>query len=146
MTTRIIKIYAFSFLCILGTLPLNSRLLGQPSQSFGLGFYNNETEQDRRTSLDLTPEQALCFRRNIDLSFDLSFLPGHSNSFGYILRLVRNNTQNIDLLFDRVRFTEGNFRMVIGDKPPSASFTLDSNRLFNAWTAMRMTVDFYHDR
>ena len=137
-----IKKYTLHLLCILFSIGSH----GQTAPSFGLGFYNNETVQDHRTSLDLSPERAFSFGHNVDLSFDLSFLPGHANSFGYILRLVRNNTQNIDLLFDKVNFEQGRFRMVVGDKLPFASFTLDSNRLFNSWNTLRLTVDFVHDR
>ena len=113
---------------------------------FGLGFYNNETVQDRRTSLDLTPERALTFRDNASLSFDFAFLPGHTNYFGYILRLVRNNTQNIDLLFDKVRLPQGYFRMVAGDKAPFGNFKLDSAQLFNSWNRVRLDFDYAHDR
>lgn len=116
------------------------------AQSFGLAFYSNEDVQDKRTSLDLTSDRAFCFGKNTDLSFDFSFIPGHNNYFGYVLRLVRNNRQNIDLLFDKVSLTLGTFRMVAGDKPPFAAFTLDSNRLFNHWTTLRLTIDFSHDR
>jgi DNA-binding SARP family transcriptional activator len=116
------------------------------SAPFGLGFYNNETVQDRRTSLDLTPEQALTFHDNTELRFDFAFIPGHNNYFGYILRLVRNNTQNIDLLFDKVRLSLGYFRMVVGDKAPFATFKLDSNHLFKAWNSVRLAFDLVHDR
>lgn len=146
MSGRITRIYALYLLFILSTFPFALPLFGQASASYGLGFYNNETVQDRRTGLDLTPERALQFHGNADISFDLSFLPGHPNSFGYILRLVRNNTQNIDLLFDKVSLAIGHFRMVVGEMGPFASFTLDSNRLFNVWNTVRLSVDLSHDR
>src|ERR1700685_2924734 len=133
MPIRKTRTYALYFLCIFSALLYSLCLFGQTTPSFGLGFYNNETVQDRRTTLDLTPGKALTFNGNADIRFDLAFLPGHPNSFGYILRLIRNNTQNIALLFDKVRMSQGHFRMVAGDKPPSASFTLDSNRLFHSW-------------
>src|ERR1700744_2617947 len=133
MPTRKSRIYAFRFLCMLFTFHINLSSSGQAVSSFGLGFYNNETVQDRRTSLDLTPERAVTFHDNAELSFEFNFLPNHLNYFGYILRIVRNNTQNIDLLFDKVNLPLGFFRMVVGDKPPFASFKLDSNHLFKTW-------------
>src|ERR1700722_9407631 len=146
MPIRKTKTYASYVLCILSALSYSLCLRGQTTPSFGLGFYNNETVQDRRTTLDLTPGKAFTFHGNTDIRFDLAFLPGHSNSFGYILRLVSNNTRNIDLLFDKVRMSEGHFRMVVGDKPPFATFTLDSNHLFHSWTPIRLTIDFSRDR
>lgn len=156
MLTRKSRLYAFRFLCILFAFHINLSSFGQASASFsvgsaqagpfGLGFYNNETVQDRRTSLDLTPGQSLTFPENTRLSFDFAFLPGHTNYFGYILRLVRNNTQNIDLLFDKVRLPQGYFRMVVGDRMPFGSFKLDSAQLFNAWNSVRLEFDYAHDR
>ena len=153
MPTRKSRIYAFRFLCILFAFHINLSSSGQAAPSFssaatsfGLGFYNNETVQDRRTSLDLTPAQSLTFPENTQLSFDFAFLPGHNNYFGYILRLVRNNTQNIDLLFDKVRLPQGYFRMVVGDRTPFGSFKLDSAQLFNGWNSVRLEFDHAHDR
>jgi DNA-binding SARP family transcriptional activator len=146
MPIRKTRTYALYFLCIFSTLLYSLCLSGQTSPSFGLGFYNNEIVQDRRTTLDLTPGKALTFHGNTDIRFDLAFLPGHPNSFGYILRLVSNNTRNIDLLFDKVSMSLGRFRMVVGDKPPFATFSLDSNHLFHSWTPIRLTIDFSRDR
>ena len=116
------------------------------AQSFGLGFSGHEVVQDKRSSLDLTPEEAFCFRQDFEISFELSFLPGYADYFGYILRLIRNDRQNIDLIYDKVPVREGHFRMISGDKPPSISFTLDSSHLFKCWNKFRLQFDFTHDR
>src|SRR5882762_6927604 len=108
------------------------------AQSFGLGFFGHEVVQDRRTSLDLTPDGAFCFRQDFEISFELSFLPGYADYFGYILRLIRNDKQNIDLIYDKVTASNGHFRMITGDKPPSVSFTLDSSHLFKCWNKFRL--------
>lgn len=133
-------------MCVIVVFPLALSSSGQAVPSFGLGFYNNETVQDRRTGLDLTPETPFIFHAGtVDLSFDFSFLPDHNNFFGYILRLIRNNTQNIDLLYDKVNLAVGHFRMVAGDNPPFATFTLDHNHLFNSWNTIRLTIDAGQD-
>jgi hypothetical protein len=130
-----------------GTTTFPGQIGQTAAASYGLGFYNNETVQDGRTSLDLSPDAPFAFHTNtVDLSFDLSFLPGHNNFFGYILRLIRNNTQNIDLLYDKVALAAGHFRMVAGDNPPFATFTLDTNRLFNTWNTVHLTIDAAQDR
>ena len=116
------------------------------AQSFGLGFFGHEVVQDKRSSLDLTPEGAFCFRQDFEISFELSFLPGNADYFGYILRLIRNDRQNIDLVYDKVTARDGHFRMITGDKPPSISFTLDSSHLFKCWNKFRLQFDFTHDR
>jgi DNA-binding SARP family transcriptional activator len=147
MPNRKSIIYALRFLCIILVFSFALSSSGQTVPSFGLGFYNNESVQDRRTGLDLTPEAAFAFHAGtVDLSFDFSFLSGHNNFFGYILRLIRNNTQNFDLLYDKANLAVGHFRMVAGDNPPFATFTLDSNHLFNSWNTIRVTIDAGQDR
>jgi len=55
--------------------------------------------------------------------------------------MIRNNTQNIDLIYDKVNLAVGHFQMVAGDDPPFATFTLDSNHLFYSWNTVRLTID-----
>jgi len=87
MPNRKRRLYALRFFCIILIFPLALPSSGQAVPSFGLGFYNNETVQDRRTGLDLTPEAAFVFHASaVDLSFDFSFLSNHNNFFGYVLR------------------------------------------------------------
>src|SRR5579863_3346833 len=44
------------------------------AQSYGLIFSSHEVVQEKRTSLDLSPDDSLCFAGNFDLSFDINFL------------------------------------------------------------------------
>src|SRR5688500_7596025 len=82
------------------------------AQSYGLGFYGHKVVQDKRTSLDLSQEKPICFDHNFELSFDLSFMPGYENYFGYIFRLIDQEKRNIDLIYD-MRFQENkHFKLI----------------------------------
>src|ERR1700694_4610536 len=100
------------------------------AQSYGLSFNSHEVVQEKRTSLDLSPDDSLCFSNNFELAFDISFLPFREIYFGYVLRIVGNNSQNIDLIYNQPFST---FKVIIGESFSGISFTVDSTRLHREW-------------
>src|ERR1700752_1405238 len=88
-------------------------ILPADGQSYGLGFYSHEVVQDKRTGLDLSVNDVPS-RDNVEVSFDLSFIPNHEIYFGYILRLISDNKQNIDIVYDNQANTR-HFKIIIGE-------------------------------
>lgn len=111
-------------------------------QSYGLSFYSHEVVQDQRTGLDLSPETTLCFNENFEISFDLSFLPARKDYFGYIVRLVANDKQNIDLIYDKDVKEANHFKVIIGDQFSSIAFNVPSDRLYADWSTIKLQFDF----
>src|SRR5450631_4312551 len=70
------------------------------SQSYGLTFNSHETFLEKRTSLDISPEDSICFSKNFEIGFDINYLPNHRTYFGYILRIISNGEHNIDLIYE----------------------------------------------
>ncbi|MFT7953723.1 hypothetical protein, partial [Salmonella enterica] len=81
------------------------------AQSYGLAFASNEVVQDRRTGVDLSPGGSFEFSKDFELAFDISIQPFRVEYFGYILRVVGNNKNNIDLIYDN---TPTHFKVVMG--------------------------------
>jgi two-component SAPR family response regulator len=106
-------------------------------QSHGLRFSSHEVVPEKRTSLNLTPKDPLCFKQPAEISFDCSFTPNLETYFGYILRLVTSNNQNIDIVYNQ-KLQKFNF--VIGETV-SGEFTIDSLHLYNAWNQFKLTLD-----
>jgi DNA-binding SARP family transcriptional activator len=106
-------------------------------QSYGLGFAGNEAVQDKRSRLDLSPGKTLCFSNNFELSFELSFLPDQHNYFGYICRIIENDHDNIDLLFDNLGNPVGHFRLVKGEQYSHILFDV----AFSHWNKIKMQFD-----
>jgi two-component SAPR family response regulator len=114
------------------------------AQSYGLGFYSHEVVQDKRTTLNLgltniTPKD------NLEISFDLSFIPNQQIYFGYILRLVGDDKQNIDLVYDNQADTK-HFKIIIGEKLSKISFNIDDKVLYDGWSRIRLLIDYKHDQ
>ena len=82
--------FALFFLNSLQTI-CNDKILG------GLYFQSYEVDKDKRTCLDLTPQKPLVFHQGFSMKFDLK-MRHDEQKFGYIFRIVSNDTLNIDFL------------------------------------------------
>ncbi len=113
---------------------------GLYSQSYGLQFSSHEAIPEQRTSLNLTPGEPLCLKENTQISFELKFVPGLNAYFGYVIRLITTDNQNIDLVsIDKT----GNFNIVIGESF-SYAFKIDSSSLFGKWNHCEIRFDIKH--
>jgi hypothetical protein len=99
-------------------------------QSYGLTFGSHETVLEKRTSLDISPDDSICFTKNFELGFDINYLPNHRTYFGYILRIISNGDQNIDLIYHQKSHL---FRVINGETFSNISFTIDSPKLYKDW-------------
>jgi len=77
----------------------------------GLFFYSSEVNKDGRTGLDLTPDKELIFKDGFSLEFDIQ-LRSETHNFGYIFRIIGNDSLNIDFLSD-LYSSETNISLVI---------------------------------
>jgi DNA-binding SARP family transcriptional activator len=114
------------------------------AQSYGLGFYSHEVVQDKRTALDLDLNNVAA-KDSIEVSFDLSFIPNHEVYFGYLLRLIGDDTQNIDLVYDN-QANIRHFKIIIGERLSKIAFNIDDKLLYGHWNKLRLLIDYKHDK
>jgi len=100
---------------------------------YGLQFNSHEVVLEKRTSLDLSPEDSFCFTKNFELRFDINFIPNNKTYFGYVVRIISNSNQNIDLIYDQ---KSKSFKVINGENFSNISFTVDSPRLYNGTTSV----------
>jgi len=110
------------------------------AQSYGLSFDSYEVVQDKRTGLDLSPDGSFCFNKDFELSFELSFLPNKKTYFGYVVRLIENDSKNIDLIYDN-SVNSRHFKLVIGDRFSPISFDFPANDLYKKWNKITLKFD-----
>ncbi len=99
------------------------------SQNHGLQFSSHEAVQEKRTALNLTPDNPVCFSKPTEVSFDVIFRPNLETYFGYVMRVVTTNNLNIDLVYNE-KLRVLNF--VVGERF-STSINIDSLRLLENW-------------
>lgn len=102
------------------------------AQSYGLRFSSHEAVQEKRTTLNISPAGNLCFKGDLDISFDLMLAPNMEVYYGYVFRIITADHQNIDLVFNQKL---SNFNLIIGEAI-RGTFTMDSPRLYTGWTPL----------
>ena len=70
----------------------------------GLYFQSFEVDKDQRTCLNLNPKRPFVFIKGFSMEFDVK-LRRENQSFGYIFRIICNDTVNVDLLTDISTFS-----------------------------------------
>jgi two-component SAPR family response regulator len=107
-------------------------------QSYGLGFFSHEVQQDKRTSLDLSAGKDLCLSDNFTVTFDLSFEAYQGIYFGYILRLIENNKRNYDLVYNT---SSDQFNIIAGDSVCNTKFTISREDLYRNWNKVSISIN-----
>lgn len=69
------------------------------SQTYGLKFRGHDVTLDKRTELNLTPNDYLKFQDEFEISFDFKIdLIKPNSMFGYVFRIINSENHNVDLL------------------------------------------------
>lgn len=108
------------------------------AQQTGLRFSGQDALLDRRTSLDLGAGTALCLGNDFEISFEMSFPPGQKDYFGYILRILDEKDQNVDLIHHTKRLSPRNFRVITGKQYSDIAFALNNQDLFTKWNSVSL--------
>ncbi len=113
----------------------------QPEQrkiDYGLAFSSHETSKDHRTSLNLNPEVAYTFTTDFTLEFDLAF-QRLTNAYGYIVRIIANDSLNIDLVSSPDHQEFSDLTLIINNKPTNIHFEFSDVSLEPLkWTSVKL--------
>ena len=117
------------------------------AQIYGLKFQSHDVVLDKRTELNLSPEDLLSFHNEFEISFDyniyLSKLPNNSGLFGYVFRIISLENKNIDLLISPTPSI--NLNLVIGRTDSIIHIGSISNAL-DGWVNLRVKFLLNEDR
>ncbi len=117
------------------------------SQTYGLKFQSHDVVLDKRTELNLSPDQFLNFRDEFEISFDyrINFQKPNDNSgfFGYVFRVISQENYNIDLLITPTPSIKLN--LVIGKNDSIIQIDFPDNAIDN-WASLRVKFLLNEDR
>ncbi|MFC4874733.1 galactose oxidase [Negadavirga shengliensis] len=131
------KKYLIPICCLLS---ISSSVSGQ---FYGLSFSGSETVQDKRTGLDLSPDNTLCLDKSFRLSFDISFQPDQLEYFGYVFRIIDGENRNIDLISNLHSPDASHFVVINEGNSTPHSFDLQNTGIFSDWN--RFVFDFDYE-
>jgi DNA-binding SARP family transcriptional activator len=110
--------------------------------NYGLAFASHEVSKDHRTMLSLNPDKPYSFNKDISLEFDLAF-QRLTNAYGYILRVIVNDSLNIDLMSTPEHEEFHDLTLVINNKPTQIEFDFSDVELQALqWTTVRISFSF----
>ena len=92
-----------------------------PSPDYGLSFASHEVTKDQRTSLNLNATEPFRFHDDFSIAFDVSY-QRLTNAFGYILRIIANDSLNIDLVSSPEHSEFYDLNLIISDMPVSIHY------------------------
>ncbi|MFT3733426.1 MAG: hypothetical protein QM776_00015 [Rhodocyclaceae bacterium] len=126
-------------------LVIVTALRAQPrsdNKSYGLAFASHEVSKDRRTSLGLNPDQAFHIEKDFEINFDFT-LQRLANAYGYILRIIANDTINIDLMSTPEHNEFQDLVLVINNTPTNIKFEFSDVGLKpEQWTKINIAISF----
>jgi hypothetical protein len=111
---------------IIGLLTLSFIQVGwtqnnTPTPDYGLSFASHEVTKDQRTSLSLTPEDPFTIKEDFEIRFDLS-LKRLIDAYGYVLRIIANDSINIDLVSSPEHDDFHDLNLIIDNNPPQIHY------------------------
>lgn len=108
----------------------------------GLFFQAHRVIPEKRTELNLTPDAPFSFRDGFSLSFDVH-LRNEEHNYGYIVRIILNDTLNIDLLSNK-GWTHSQLFLMRGNQSLIDISQLDSIPRFNSsdWFQVELRLNY----
>jgi two-component SAPR family response regulator len=106
----------FLFLALSSVFGLYAGLHENGKYEKGLYFRSNEVEKNSRTSLILTPDKSIRSEEGFSMSFGIKLRSSVKHNYGYIFRIIANDSLNIDLISMDIVPGEDLFSLVVANK------------------------------
>ncbi|MFM9824519.1 hypothetical protein [Flavobacterium sp.] len=109
------------------------------SQDYGLVFNGQNYSLDERTGLNLTPNGFETFNDEFDITFDIKIDLMQKRLFGYVLRVINDKNQNIDLIISNnptLNSTVKSLNIIIGTT--KAVVPINNTKFNNKWIKLRL--------
>jgi DNA-binding SARP family transcriptional activator len=147
MRNRIQYIHRFCFVIVAAFLAIFSTFQTQAQTSratvdYGLAFTSHEATKDQRTSLNLNPDEPFRIEQDFELAFDVAY-QRLNNAFGYIFRIIANDSLNIDLVSSPEHLEFDDLNLIVNNSPVQARYTFDEIKLEpSRWNRVVLSVSF----
>lgn len=107
--------------------------------NYGLFFASHEVSKDHRTGLNLNPDAPYSINNDFALDFDVAF-QRTTNAYGYVLRVIANDSVNIDLMSTPEHEDFRDITLVINNKPTNIQFEFfDQGIKAKDWTHFKLS-------
>jgi DNA-binding SARP family transcriptional activator len=130
------------FILFLTSLGVSNSQTVKPDLGWGLVFASHEVSKDYRTSLNLNPQKPFYFNGDFEAKFDLAF-QRLTNAYGYVVRIIANDSVNIDLVSTPEHNEFHDLTLIINNKPTDLHFEFSDVLLQPLqWTTIRIAFSY----
>lgn len=114
------------------------------AQVYGLRFQSHDVILDKRTELDLSPDDFLKFHDDFEIFFDYKLERGLNNSvFGYVFRIISRDGYNIDLI--STASPSARLNLIIGKTNTIIPIQISDNEM-KKWISFRIKLFLRDDK
>ena len=108
---------------------------------YGLEFNSFEKVQEKRTGLNLSPLKNFSFSDGFSLSFNLLFQSSPEYNFGYVFRIIGQNSHHLDFLATPEKLTVVSSE----DKVLAESLIAEASNNFSSYFPFQLNLDIKDD-
>ena len=131
----------YGVILIFAVCELKAQEVGS-SIDYGLAFASHEVTKDQRTSLNLNPDGPFNIRDDFEIKFDVSY-QRLTNAFGYILRIIANDSLNIDLVSSPDHSEFYDLNLIIKNSPVQIHYDFSEISLKpSEWNEVIIAISF----
>jgi DNA-binding SARP family transcriptional activator len=106
---------------------------------YGLAFASHEVTKDQRTSLSLTLSEPMTIDGDFQLRFEVSY-QRLTNAFGYILRIIANDSLNIDFISSPTHVDFHDLNFIVGNSSAAIHYDFEEvNLTAGQWNEVVIT-------
>ena len=107
-------------------------------QTYGLYFSGPEVSKDARTGLDLSQFKTFNFKDGFSLSFEIMLRSLEYEHFGFIARIIADDSNNIDLIYNNQQGSN-EIVLITGNNLNPVSYPV--SKMKNEWTKVVLTCE-----
>jgi len=112
------------------------------AQVYGLAFKSHSSLKEDRTHLDMNPERFFVFNEEFTLSFKFRLQPGENMYFGYVVRLIDSENNNVDLIYNHQSVSRTSFDIFFSKQTDDYTVSTDFRQLCRQWTDLTLTYNY----
>ncbi len=115
-------------------------------QNRGLLFYGNEVRYDQRTSMSLSANRPINFKKELRLSFSVNFREANNNSYGYIWKFISDMDDVLGMAYKYISANQELLVFTFNNNYLPLDISLSEDYLNDGWYRVEVWINRANNR